>query len=84
MGFFVFLKSEIIPKLNPLHIFNRVISGNGETGSRGLGVGGKQRRGQGAMTEESTPVSSLPAGSVNSHITFEFLFLFIPLWFGEE
>lgn len=74
-----------MPKLNLLHIFNQVISGGGEMGSRGSGVRGKQRRGMGRNgRRKHVSMSSLPAGSVNSHITFEFLFLFIPLWFGKE
>lgn len=34
-----------MPKLDPLHIFNQVISGGGEMGSRGSGESGEAEKG---------------------------------------
>lgn len=62
-----------MPKLNPLHIFNLVISGGGETGGGGSGVRGRQRRGLGAMAEENRclPLSQrLAEATAISHLNF--------------
>lgn len=67
-----------MPKLNPLHIFNQVISSGGETGGRGSGVRGRQRKGPGAMAEENMRLSlphRLAQSTAISHLSFYF-FLF--------
>lgn len=61
---FFFFQSKIMPKLDPLHIFNQVISGGREMGSRGSGVRGKQRRGTGTAQgrRKHTSFCVIPTG----------------------